>query len=230
MSPSWKTPGCRRWNCWSPCRPSWKHCRERGGEVMDMLGLPVSAYWLEPLLVGAQILLILLAGYVLQRIVGGFLTGLGERYPLPPELLVPVRGGLRWLIMGSAFVLVLGRLGVSATVLWTALSGFVAVAAVAFFAMWSVLSNLLCAILIFTIGPFRIGDMVELVDTLDKPGVKGRVVAINLMFTTLIETPEAGGALVQVPNSQFFQKSVRRWRGSDLFPQMVVAKQPDEQD
>ncbi len=102
---------------------------------MDMLGLPVSAYWLEPLLVGAQILLILLAGYVLQRIVGGFLTGLGERYPLPPELLVPVRGGLRWLIMGSAFVLVLGRLGVSATVLWTALSGFVAVAAVAFFAM-----------------------------------------------------------------------------------------------
>ncbi|RML59339.1 hypothetical protein ALQ93_05031 [Pseudomonas syringae pv. pisi] len=230
MNPSWKTPGCTLWNCWSQCRPNWKHCRERGRQVMDMLGLPVSAYWLEPLLVGAQILLILLAGYVLQRIVGGFLTGLGQRYPLPPELLVPVRGGLRWFIMGSAFVLVLGRLGVSATVLWTALSGFVAVAAVAFFAMWSVLSNLLCAILIFTIGPFRIGDMVELVDTLDKPGVKGRVVAINLMFTTLIETPEAGGALVQVPNSQFFQKSVRRWRGSDLFPQMVVAKQPDEQD
>ncbi|RMU27684.1 hypothetical protein ALP32_04106 [Pseudomonas avellanae] len=230
MSPSWKTPGCKRWNCSSPCRPNWKHCRDRGRSLMEVLGLPISAYWIEPLLIGVQILLILLAGYVLQRVVGGFLTGLGERYPLPPELLVPVRGGLRWLIMGSAFVFVLGRLGVSATVLWTALSGFVAVAAVAFFAMWSVLSNLLCAILIFTIGPFRIGDMVELVDTLDKPGVKGRVVAINLMFTTLIETPEAGGALVQVPNSQFFQKSVRRWRGSDLFPQMVIAKPADEQD
>ncbi len=89
---------------------------------MEVLGLPISAYWIEPLLIGVQILLILLAGYVLQRIVGGFLTGLGERYPLPPELLVPVRGGLRWLIMGSAFVFVLGRLGVSATVLWTALS------------------------------------------------------------------------------------------------------------
>lgn len=69
--------------------------------------------------------------------------------------------------------------------------------------MWSVLSNLLCAILIFTIGPFRIGDMVELVDTLDKPGVKGRVVAINLMFTTLIETPEAGGALVSAQQPVF---------------------------
>jgi small-conductance mechanosensitive channel len=98
--------------------------------------------------------------------------------------------------------------------------GFVAVAAVAFFAMWSVLSNLLCAILIFTVGPFRLGDVVELVDTTDKPGVKGRVVAINLLYTTLIEAEElgTGSAMVQVPNSLFFQRSVRRWRGSDVFP------------
>jgi small-conductance mechanosensitive channel len=105
-------------------------------------------------------------------------------------------------------------------VLWTALSGFVAVAAVAFFAMWSVLSNLLCAILIFTVGPFRLGDVVELVDTTDKPGVKGRVIAINLLYTTLVEAEElgAGSAMVQVPNSLFFQRSVRRWRGTDVFP------------
>lgn len=175
--------------------------------------LPVE--WIGPFWMGLQILLILVAAFVLQRVVARCLIRLSERYPLPPELMVPLRGGLRWLIMGSALIFVLERLGVSATVLWTALSGFVAVAAVAFFAMWSVLSNLLCAVLIFTVGPFRIGDVVELVETLDKPGVKGRVTAINLLFTTLIELPEAGGALVQVPNSQFFQKSVRRWRGSD---------------
>ena len=187
---------------------------------MEALGLPVPPAWVEPIFLGVQILLILLAGYIAQRLVGRFLTGLGERYPLPPELLMPLRGGLRWFIMGSAFVIVLGRLGVSATVLWTALSGFVAVAAVAFFAMWSVLSNLLCAILIFTVGPFRIGDVVELVDTTDKPGVKGRVVAINLLYTTLIEAEDlgTGSAMVQVPNSLFFQRSVRRWRGSDVFP------------
>lgn len=196
---------------------------------MDALALlVVPPHWVEPIWVGLQILLILVAGYIAQRLVGRFLTRLGERYPLPPELLMPLRGGLRWFIMGSAFVIVLGRLGVSATVLWTALSGFVAVAAVAFFAMWSVLSNLLCAVLIYTIGPFRIGDVVELVDTLDKPGVKGRVMEINLMFTTLIEPPEMGGALVQVPNSQFFQKSVRRWRGTDGFPTIAVEKTADQ--
>ena len=183
---------------------------------MEAMQALLPGHWMAPIWLGLQIVLILAAAFVLQRFVARCLSRLGERYPLPPELLVPVRGALRWLIMGSALLFVLERLGVSATVLWTALSGFVAVAAVAFFAMWSVLSNLLCAVLIFTVGPFRIGDVVELVDTLDKPGVKGRVIAINLLFTTLLEMPEAGGALVQVPNSQFFQKSVRRWRGAEI--------------
>lgn len=187
---------------------------------MEAFKLPLPAMWIEPLWLVVQILLILLAGYIVQRIVAKCLTRLGERYPFPPQFFMPLRGGLRWLIMGSALIFVLERLGVSATVLWTALSGFVAVAAVAFFAMWSVLSNLLCAILIFTVGPFRIGDVVELVDTTDKPGVKGRVVAINLLYTTLIEAEElgTGSAMVQVPNSLFFQRSVRRWRGTDVFP------------
>ena len=187
---------------------------------MEALHLPVPAELIAPLWIGVQILLILLTGYFLQRGIARFLNRLGQRYPLPPQLLMPLRGGLRWFIMGSAVIIVLERLGVSATVLWTALSGFVAVAAIAFFAIWSVLSNLLCAVLIFTVGPFRIGDVVELLDTLDKPGVKGRVVAINLLYTTLIEAEElgTGSAMVQVPNSLFFQRSVRRWRGTDVFP------------
>jgi len=185
---------------------------------MEALHLPVPAELIAPLWIGVQILLILLAGYFSQRVVARFLTRLSERYPFPPQLMMPLRGGLRWFIMGSAVIVVLERLGVSATVLWTALSGFVAVAAIAFFAMWSVLSNLRCAVLIFTVGPFRIGDVVELLDTLDKPGVKGRVVAINLLYTTLIEPAESGSgsSMVQVPNSLFFQRSVRRWRESDL--------------
>ncbi len=175
--------------------------------------------WSETLLLGGQILLILLAGYVLQRLVARGLTRLANRYQLPGELLLPLRGALRWLIMGSALMLALEHLGVSAGVLWAAFSGFVAVAAVAFFAVWSVLSNLFCAVLIFTIGPFRLGDRVEVLEAADKPGAKGRVIAINLLYTTLEEDAESGsGALVQIPNSLFFQKVVRRWRGTEPLP------------
>lgn len=175
--------------------------------------------WGDQLLLGLQILLILLIAYVLQRLVVRGLTRLGNRYPLPPELLLPLRGGVRWFIIGGALIMVLERFGVSATVLWTAFSGFVAVAAIAFFAIWSVLSNLLCAVLIMTVGPFRIGDLVELVESFEKPIVKGRVTDINLLYTTLEEVAEDGtGATVQVPNSLFFQKVVRRWRGTEIQP------------
>ncbi len=176
-----------------------------------------SQRWSDQLLLGLQIVLILLVAYVLQRMVVRGLSRLGSRYPLPPELLLPLRGGIRWFIIGSALIMVLERVGVSATVIWTAFSGFVAVAAVAFFAIWSVLSNLLCAVLIMTVGPFRLGDVVELVESFDKPIVKGRVIDINLLYTTLEESCESGaGAIVQIPNSLFFQKVLRRWRGSEL--------------
>ncbi|MBU3054998.1 MULTISPECIES: mechanosensitive ion channel family protein [Pseudomonas] len=173
--------------------------------------------WGSTVLLFGQVLLILVVAFTLQRLVTRGLTRLGFRYQLPLELLLPLRGGLRWLIMGSAVLLVLERFGVSAAVLWTALSGFVAVAAVAFFAIWSVLSNLFCAVLIFTVGPFRLGDQLEIIDSPDKPGIKGRVTAINLLYTTLEESSESGvSATVQIPNSLFFQKPIRRWRGAEL--------------
>ncbi len=176
-----------------------------------------SQRWSDQLLLGLQIVLILLVAYVLQRLVVRGFSRLGSRYPLPPELLLPLRAGIRWIIIGGALIMVLERVGVSATIIWTAFSGFVAVAAVAFFAMWSVLSNLLCAVLIMTTGPFRLGDLVELVESFDKPIVKGRVIDINLLYTTLEEVAENGtGAIVQVPNSLFFQKVLRRWRGTEV--------------
>jgi small-conductance mechanosensitive channel len=178
--------------------------------------LELLAPWRDPLVRAGQVLLILLLAWVVQRILTRAISRLGERYSLlPPEVLLPLRGLVRWLIMGSALLMVLERLGVSATVLWTAITGFTAVAAVAFFAIWSVLSNMFCALLIFTMGPFRLGDTVELIENADKPGVKGRVISINLFYTTLEDLTNdqgAQGSLLQVPNSLFFQRSVRRWR------------------
>ena len=79
---------------------------------MEGFTLPMSPVWIEPIWFTVQILLILLAGYLAQRFVARCLTRLGERYPFPPQLLMPLRGVLRWLIMGSALIFVLERLGV----------------------------------------------------------------------------------------------------------------------
>ncbi|HSX70603.1 MAG TPA: mechanosensitive ion channel family protein, partial [Pseudomonas sp.] len=82
--------------------------------------LELLAAWREPLTVAAQVLLILILAWLAQRLVSRGITGLGSRYSLlPAEILVPLRGLLRWIIIGSAMMLVLERLGVSAEVLWT---------------------------------------------------------------------------------------------------------------
>ena len=58
-------------------------------------------------------------------------------------------------------------------------------------------------------------DEIELLENGEKPGLKGRVVDINLIYTTLQETRADGSdTTLQIPNSQFFQRSIRRWRGA----------------
>ena len=168
--------------------------------------------WLEIIVPGGQIALILVAAWLLQNLLGRLLTRAGRHYQIPLELQMPIHGLMRWTIFAATLLLVLERLGVSATVLWTGFTGFATVGAVAFFAAWSVLSNLFCAFLIFTVGPFRLGDTIELLDTAEKPGAKGRVVDINLLYTTLEDaTRGQTGVLLQIPNALIFQRVLRRW-------------------
>ena len=168
--------------------------------------------WLEIIIPATQIVLIVLAAWLLQYVLRRIVRRAGEHYQLPDELVAPIRGLIRWFVVAGTLLLVLERLGVSATALWTAFTGFATVAAVAFFAAWSVLSNLFCAFLILTVRPFRVGDSIELLDTAEKPGAKGRVVDINLLYTTLQDAaPGTGGVLLQIPNALIFQRVLRRW-------------------
>ena len=166
--------------------------------------------WLEIIELSLQIVLIVLAAWVLNVLFRRLVRRLGASYSLPAELMMGARRIIGLMIYAGAILLILDRFGVSGTVLWTAFTGFAAVAAVAFFAAWSVLSNIFCTLLIFTTRPFRLHDHVELLEGGDKPGLKGQVVDINLIYTTLREETE--GQILQVPNNLFFQRVVRRFR------------------
>lgn len=176
--------------------------------------------WLDVIVPVAQVLLIVAVAWLLQQLARLLIRRLG-RHNLPAEALAAVRRASGFLIYAAALLLVLERLGVSATVLWTAFTGFAAVAAVAFFAVWSVLSNIFCTILIFTTRPFRLYERIELLENGEKPGLKGRVTDINLIYTTLQEengSDASSTTTLQIPNSLFFQRVVRRWSGSAIRP------------
>lgn len=160
-------------------------------------------------------LAILLVAWLLNRLLKFALHRACVRYELAPAFAIGTRRLLGTVIYVAAFLAVLQRLGVSGSALWGTLTGFVAVGAVAFFAAWSVLSNIFCTLLILATRPFRLNDRIELLENGEKPGLRGRVIDINFVYTTLHETNEDGSdTVLQVPNSQFFQKITRRWRGA----------------
>ena len=175
--------------------------------------------WLDTIMPIGQVLLILLAAWLVQRLVRLLVRRLVDRRGLPLEMAVVLRRLSASLLAAAALLLILERMGVSGMVLWTAFTGFAAVGAVAFFAAWSVLSNIFCAVLIFSTRLFRLQDHIEVLENGEKPGLKGRVVDINLIYTTLQEVEadaSDGGSVLQIPNSLFFQRSVRRWRGNSV--------------
>lgn len=177
---------------------------------------------IETLALVVQVTAILVAAWLLMRVVRGLLRRAARAYALPPMLVVVSRRVIALLVYLGALLWSLERMGVSGHVLWAAFTGFAAVGAVAFFAAWSVLSNLFCTLLIFTTRAFRPGEVVELLETGDKPGFKGRVDDINLVYTTLLETgPDGTVTRLQLPNNLFFQRPLRRWpdAGRTIQPQ-----------
>lgn len=117
--------------------------------------------------------------------------------------LLPIEKLGRWLINGAALVLLLGVLGFNLGGIWAILATVVGMVAIGFVAVWSVLSNTLCTLIILVSRPFEIGDEVEFAGD----PVRGKVIDLNFIYTTL-RAPD--GSLLQVPNNLFLQKVIRR--------------------
>jgi len=128
------------------------------------------------------------------------------KVPIPKMLFVILRKVIRYVVICFAFFLILNHWGFAANTVLAILGTAVGMVAIGFVAVWSLLSNLLCAFVLTAFRPFRIGDELEL------PGesVSGKAVDLNLLFVTL-ETPE--GDQYRVPNNFFFQKIFKCRRG-----------------
>lgn len=113
--------------------------------------------------------------------------------------------------------------GVDTENLFVALSSVFAVIGVAFFAQWSLLSNITAGIILFFSAPFRIGNYIRLVD--NDIQLEAKVVDIFTFYTHL-RTKE--GRLYIFPNSLLLQKSISIVDREDLTVDTV--EQPEHKD
>lgn len=162
---------------------SWQDLVRHAVVFALVFGVSILVYWLARSLLGRGV----------------------RRGKIPEPVAVVGRMFARWTVIVVALVMILQDLGLAQGA-WALLSAVAAMVAVGFFAVWSTLANIMCTLLLLIFKPFKVGDTVELVGD----GVKGRVIDLTFMFTTL---REEDGALVRVPNVQFFQRNIRCYPG-----------------
>jgi Small-conductance mechanosensitive channel len=151
---------------------------------------------------------ILLVAYLLFIGLRGRAHAFAKWANLPRLAFTPVLLTLRYGILVVAILLVLGRWGFQVDTLLAVLGTVLGLVAIGFVAVWSVLSNFLCAFVLVLFKPFAVGDELELTGG---DGVKGRVIDMSLLFTTLEVGP---GETILVPNNTFFQRIFRRRVGT----------------
>lgn len=89
------------------------------------------------------------------------------------------------------------------------ISSLLTILGIAFFAQWSIISNITSTLIIFFNHPAKIGDTITVFDK-DYP-IEGRISDIGIFFV-IIKTTE--GEVVTIPSNVFTQKMIKR-KGND---------------
>jgi small-conductance mechanosensitive channel len=158
------------------------------------------------------ILLGLFIHFIIKRVLKTFFS----KKIIPDSFRFPLTVITRWVIIVIVALLSFQQWGFHLTSIWAALSALFVLVGIGFLAVWSVVNNAFCFVLLLMTRPFKIGDEVEIIEVTGGKGLRGKVLGINMFFTTLseIHSTDNQQSMVQVPNNSFFQKSVRIWRES----------------
>ena len=164
---------------------------------------------------------VILGGMLVNMIARRSLNLLAKRTSLTSADVLPLKNIARWAISALTFILVLGVFDFELGGLWAMLSTILAMVAIGFVAVWSILSNTSATVLILIMRPFHVGDEIEL----PSENVKGRVVDLNFFFTTVALDEKSSFC---VPNNLFFQKVLKRTPcvATISLAQQLSSKQP----
>jgi len=157
------------------------------------------AYFLK---VVVPVLVTIVIGIVIERVLAAVTTNLGKKRGLAPSHIHLIKLTVRWLVIIVLVIVVAGIFGVGLQSIWVSIAAFLAMMVVGFFAVWSVLSNVLAALILLIWRPCRIGDKV----TILPENLSGKIIDLNLLFV-IMESEE--GDKITVPNNMVMQRFLK---------------------
>ena len=158
----------------------------------------------------------LLIYYVASRLI----RRLDRDTHLDHSLVVTLKIVLRWLfvLLTSAAIMQVWHV---LDQFWAAITALLTLVAIGFVAVWSVLSNVLCSLILLAARPFRIGQRISLPPD---EMLEGVVLEVTLLHTVL---KTDSGDLLKIPNNTFFQRTLQI-RPAEYIPPAVP--KPPERD
>jgi len=147
--------------------------------------------------VGAVLIYVIVAG-IKNRLINRF----AKPRNLSPSYVSTIKKSIGLLLLVTlAFIFSLVW-GVDLEGLYVATTGIFAIIGIAFFAVWSILSNITSGIIIFFRFPFKVGDTIAFVEERD---YKMRIVDMTLFHIDLVDE---NGNLITLPNNVAIQRVV----------------------
>lgn len=152
-----------------------------------------------------KIIISLLSG-ILLFIISRFIKAYAKKTQVKNNLDISRYYSIKRSITFISYILFLLSLvfvwGINVKNMWIGLTGFMAMVAIAFFAVWSLIGNILAGILLYFTTPFKINDTIEICPD----NIKGKVLMINMFFTLIVDE---NGDNISIPNSMCFQKYIK---------------------
>lgn len=167
------------------------------GKLTEFITNLQENYFIQAALSLILIVLLVATRWVIRKSI----NRLGRKFAYDPNRTAATKRILIFSLYTFVFLLLVIIWGGDLNNIWVSLGSILGVIAIGFFAIWSILSNIVAGIIIYTINPFKITDTLILVEK----DVTGKVIDIGLIYTKL----EDEDGIITVPNNVFFQQIVK---------------------
>ena len=140
---------------------------------------------------------------ILRYLVNTIIDNKGKTSEFAESRTQLVKKYIDYFIYMLALLVIISIWGIKPEQIFLFISSVLTVIGVAFFAQWSILSNITAGIILFFSSPFKIGNVIKIMDK-DYP-IEAKIIDIR-SFYTLLKT--AKGEEITFPNNLLLQKGV----------------------
>jgi small-conductance mechanosensitive channel len=151
-----------------------------------------------------ETLIVIIIAFVLRFLITKSLSKIQLKFGFQQARIIVTNKVITILIYVLIIVIISFIWGVDEKQLLIYISSFLTILGIAFFAQWSILSNITAGVILFVNYPVKIGDKITILEK--DYEISGEIRDIGAFFITL---KTAENELISVPNSIILQKNIK---------------------